>query len=350
MVEPFGLEHVWLLRKLGNRGTSLGAQRMFVRPVSPFWRAVSSTIFVPEPLTHTWLVREKTKGGLLAGLLQMMERPGRPEADIVYISPALSDRPEVQNLWNKLITYACIQAAERGVQRLLVDLPSGGDEVQVFRQVGFTIYAREEILRLDAAPPCRRTPFPVGLRRPRGGDEMRLRELYLEVTPRLVQMAEGQSPFSWHVASNHVHMWGEEMYLLESDDGRLDAFLQIRPGTAGHWLDLTLTPRARSKVDTLLDFGLDRISSWTSKPVYTAVREYQGGVLPALHEKGFQPFGRQAAMVKHTTVLIKEPFPKLLTAIDKRVDPSTPTVTLLNSETGPESVPAPAAVAGPLRD
>jgi hypothetical protein len=300
-------------------------------------------------LTHTWLVREKTKGGLLAGLLQMMDRPSRPESEIVYISPALSDRSEVQNLWNKLIMYACAQATERGTQRLLVDLPSGGDEVQVFRQVGFTIYAREEIFRLDAAPPCRRTPFPAGLRRPRGGDEMRLQELYTEVTPRLVQMAEGQSPFGWHIPSNHMHMWGAEMYLLESEGGKLDAFLQIRPGTAGHWLDLTLSPRARGKADVLLDFGLDRVSGWASKPVYTAVREYQGGVLPALHEKGFQPFGRQAAMVKHTTALIKEPFPKLLTVIDKRVDPSAPTVTLLNGEAGSELMSMPVGAATGLR-
>jgi hypothetical protein len=351
LIERFGLEHIWLLRKLGTRGTSLGVQRMMARPVSPFWRALSSTVGVQEPLTHTWLLREKIKGGLLAGLLQMMDRPGRPEAEIVYISPALSDRPEVQNLWNKLITHACAKAGERGIQRLLVDLPSGGGEVPIFRQAGFAIYAREEILRLESASCCARiSPLPDGLRRPRSGDGFRLQELYATVTPRLVQMAEGQSPYGWRLTNNqHLPVWGEEVYLLQNEDGKLDAFLQLRPGAAGHWLDLILAPRVRSSVEALLDFGLERISGWSSKPVYTAVREYQGGLLPALHEKGFQPFGRQAAMVKFTTVLIKDPFPKLLNVIDKRVDPSAPTVTLLHSETSPESMSIPVA-AGPVRD
>ena len=353
LIEPFGLEHVWLLRKLGTRGTPLGVQRTMVRPASPFWRALSSTLGVQEPLTHTWLLREKSKGGLLAGLLQTMDRPGRPEAEIVYVSPALSGRPEVQNLWNKLITHACAQAGERGIQRLLVDLPSGGDEVQIFRQAGFTIYAREEILRLESVPgSAPNSSLPEGLRRPCNGDGIRLQELYAAVTPRLVQMAEAQSPYGWRLTHNqHLPMWGEEVYLLQNDDGKLDAFLQIRPGSAGHWLDLILAPRIRSSVEPLLDFGLERISGWGSKPVYTAVREYQGGLLPALHEKGFQPIGRQAAMVKYTTVLIKDPLPKLLTVIDKRVDSSAPTVTLLNSEASPESVSIPAAaVAGPGHD
>ncbi len=74
------------------------------------------------------------------------------------------------------------------------------------------------------------------------------------------------------------------------------------------------------------------MSGWAKRPVYAAVREYQGGVLPALLAKGFEPYAHQAVMVKHTAVWIKDPFQVRVSGAEKRVEPSTPTIALARGE------------------
>lgn len=350
MIEPFGLEHIWLLKKLGKEGKLLGLHRTMVRPGSAFWRALSSTLYLHEQNTMTWMFRERFSGGPQTGMVQLAERPGRPEAEIIFISPALSQSSEASALWLRLLTQTAIQAGEHGYQRLFAHSDCSNEELELFRQVGFVIYTREQVLRLELAAGGRRTP-PPGTRRLRSADEARLMELYLAVTPRLVQAAEGNCPCEWHMPANHqVAVWGEEAYVLESSHtSTIDAYIQIKPGRHGHWMELVVGPEYRDGIDALLDFGLGRVSAWSPKPLFTAVREYQGGILPALHARGFEPFARQASMVKYTTVLIKDPLTRVLAALDKRVDPSTPTVTLLNGEAEPASQPV-RAVAGPCRD
>jgi hypothetical protein len=338
LVESFGLGHFWLLKKLESRGTPLGLQRTLIQPVSPFWQAVSSCVGVHEPNTLTYVIRETTKSGVMAGVAQIWERRGRPEAEIIYIAPALSTNPDIQSLWGRLLSQVCVEAGERGVQRLFADISRDGGEAEVFRQVGFTAYAREEILRLDEIPPVPRRDPPVDLRRLRSEDAGQLLDLYASVTPRLVQQAEGQGPAQWHINSNHSTFWGEEAYILEDQQSsKIVGYLQVKPGTVGHWLEMTLAPIAWDDGERLLEFGLSRIADWPARPVYTAVREYQGGLLPILYAKGFDSCARQVSMVKHTTVLVKDPFPKLLPVIEKRVGPSTPTVTLLNGDSACES-------------
>jgi hypothetical protein len=62
------------------------------------------------------------------------------------------------------------------------------------------------------------------------------------------------------------------------------------------------------------------------------VREYEG-LRTLLQDWGFEPFGSQAILVKHTTVRIKKPARKLVPALDKRAEAATPTLSRINPST-----------------
>ena len=334
MIEPFGLSRLWLLKKLERRGTPFGLQEVLTRPISPFWRALSSYISAYEPNIHTYVIRGSIGEGQMSGAAQLCECSGRLEAEIIYMAPSLSVHSEARALWSQLLSQVCKQVGEQGLQRLFVSVPSGSEEMEVFHQAGFITYAREEILRLDEISNVRRK-FPLdGLRRLHYGDKSRLLKLYVTVTPRRVQWAEGQNPpLSWLIVSNRGTLRGKEAYVCQNKErGAVSGLLHIIPGKTGHWLEIAWVPDSGADVDDLLDFGLERISNWTPRPIYTAVREYQGGVLPALYARGFESCARQAAMVKNTAVWVKDPFQNMLPVVQKRVGPSTPPVTLLNGE------------------
>lgn len=334
LIEPFGLSRLWLLKKLERRGTPFGMQRMLTRPISPFWRALSSYISIYEPDIHTFVIRGSTGDGRMSGAAQFCNCSGRPEAEIIFMAPSLSAHPEARSVWSQLLSQVCKQVGKQGLQRLFASVPWDGEEMEVFREAGFITYAREEILRLDEISNIRRK-FPLdGLRRLRDGDKCRLLELYVTVTPRRVQWAEGQNPpLSWLRVSSRTTFRGEEVYVCEKkEQATVSGLLHIMPGKTGHWLEIACFPDNGADVDDLLDFGLERISNWTSRPIYTAVREYQGGVLPALYARGFESCALQAAMVKNTAVWTKDPLQDMLPVVKKGVEPSAPIVTLLNGE------------------
>ena len=343
LIEPFGFSQLWLLKKLEKRGTVFGLQNALTRPTSPFWRAVSSYVSVHEPGVRTYFAQVDTETGYIWGVAQACESSHRPAAEIIYLAPSLSTDPAARNLWGQLLSRVCKQAGEQGIQRVFAGIHWDTEEMDALQEEGFIIYAREEILRLHGIPSTGRTFTLNGVRRLEDGDENRLIELYMAVTPRRVQWAEGQNvPLSWSMITTRGVLRGEEAYVFEEKEGKaVSALLHILPGKAGHWLEIIVAPDSTAGVDDLLDFGLERISGWTTRPVYAAVREYQGGVLPVLYAKGFESYARQAVMVKNTAVWVKDPLQSRIPGAEKRVGPSAPTITLTNGETISDSASQP---------
>ncbi len=343
MIEPFGFSQLWLLKKLEKRGTAFGLQNVLTRPTSPFWRAVSSYVSVHEPGVHTYFAQADTETGYIWGIAQTRESSYRPEAEIIYIAPSLSSDSETRKLWGQLLSRVCKQAGEQGIQRVFAGVYWDTEEMDALQEEGFITYTREEILRLHEISSARRISSLNRVRRLEDGDENRLIELYMAVTPRRVQWAEGQNvPLSWSTITTRGALRGEEAYVFEEKEGKtISALLHILPGKAGHWLEVVVAPDSTVDVDDLLGFGLERISGWTMRPVYAAVREYQAGVLPALYAKGFESYTRQAVMVKNTAVWVKDPLQTRIPGVEKRVGSSTPTITLTNGEAISDSVAQP---------
>ena len=76
-------------------------------------------------------------------------RPHQAAADVVYAAPSLAESAQAASAWSRMLSTASIEAARQGIRRIFVNLPASGSEGSVFHQVGFTLYAEEDIYCLS---------------------------------------------------------------------------------------------------------------------------------------------------------------------------------------------------------
>lgn len=319
MIRPFDLGDFFLLRRLQPRGVWLDPHCALAGGEPPAWTALSAPFRWWAGDAVTYVSREA--GG---GAIQMRVRPGRPEADIVFLAPALTGEEEIAVLWRRLLAYCAQQAGEQRVQRLFASLPQEAQEMlSLFAQMGFSPYTREEVYGIE--PPAEPGPGPGAQQvRPLAAtDGGALYQLYMAITPRLVQQAEGLGG-----PEDDVSLPGQipghwERFVLERD-GAIAGLVLVQPGRSGHCLRLWGDFREVSEPLALLERGLAVLSAYPPRPIYCLVREYQSGVHIPLSERGFRPLATWSRLVKHTVVRVREPARRALPALEPRAEPSVP--------------------------
>jgi len=320
MIRPFGPWDILLISRLQKRGIALSLEDALIQPHRPLLAAYFS------PNVYTCVLSEVEGGRRREGFAQMRE--GRPVAEVVYLAPALSADEEAPAIWRRLLAYLSAEAGRRGIQRLFARLPEDGPEVEAFQQVGFSIYAREDIFRLARAERPSRSdrmkefqriiPSIKGLamRRQRPADEWGLQQLYAAVAPRSVRQNEG---LGCREDRRRPRLEG---YVLE-EGGEIVGYLGIGRGQLGHRLRVLLHPSAFERADGLIEYGLSLLAEYPPRPIYCSVRRYQGGLRGALEARGFQLFASQAVLVKHIAVRAEKPVVKLVPALEKRAGAAT---------------------------
>jgi len=381
MIKSFGVRDFLLVGNLQKKGTCLDPEIALTRPYSPLLAALSSYFLIQEAGTSTFILEamdqsspstprpfDKASTGSaqrlrtpqdrddaslghrrVQGLAQMRQRRGRPEADVIYLAPSLrqpfdeaqdraqdtafSTADETPTIWHRLLTHLCARAGERGIQRLFARLAEDGKEIEIFQQVGFSPYTREDIFRLKSLSESHRRLDRVVMRPQQAVDAWALQRLYANVAPRLVQQAESLGERGWERSSVDWPLrTRSEGYVLE-DNGEIVSYLLFSGGRIGHWMRILLHPQAYNRADEVIQHGLAFLSHYPSCPIYCSVREYEGGLRTPLQDWGFEPFGSQDILVKHTTVRITEPTRKLVPALDKRAEAATPTMSRINPST-----------------
>lgn len=333
MIRPFGMRDLFLIGNLQKKGACLDPEIALTRPYSPLLAALSSYILIQEAATSTFLLEAIDQNSGLQGLIQMRQRRGRPEADVIYLSPSFSTA-DAQTIWYRLLNHLCTQAGEQRIQRLFARLAEDAQEIETFQQVGFSPYTREDIFRLKSLSEPHRRLDEVVMRPQQAVDAWALQRLYARVAPRLVRQAESLGERGWERSSVDWPLRARsEGYVLE-ENGEIVSYLLFSGGRIGHWMRILLHPQAHDRADEVIQHGLAFLSQYPPCPIYCSVREYEGGLRPPLQDWGFEPFGSQAILVKHTTVRIKEPVRKLVPALDKRVEAATPTMSRMNSNHG----------------
>ena len=89
MIRPFGLTDLFLVRGLRRRGAILTIEQALTHPRDPLWSALTA----PWPWAGfgiaTYVLTASSGETEEAGFVQLMKRPARPEADVLYLAPAL---------------------------------------------------------------------------------------------------------------------------------------------------------------------------------------------------------------------------------------------------------------------
>jgi len=315
MIRPFGLNDVWLVRRLQHSGMPMAIEHMLTHPRDPLWTALTAPWPWAGRGVATFVLNEEAGGQRLNGFVQLMERAARPEADLLHLAPALApdlaDDAPTATIWMRLLNHCSMAAAAHGLQRIFASIPDGAPGQANLKDAGFSLYTREMIYRLagslDGNP-------QAGFRQQGPGDGWALQRLYTRNTPRLVQQAEGA--LSGEVGSPIFSWWEPDSWqgLVWEPAGEVRGAVQVHIGRAGNWMRLWgTTGLAMREQRALIEQGLRLITSrpmpkrQRALPVYVTVRDYEIGLSGALSGFGFAPYIDRARFVRHTTAPIREP-------------------------------------------
>ena len=289
--------------RLQRKGVSLDLQRSLTQPPKPLLEAWLAFLTQQEMGRLTYVLTDLYDGD---GFVQVRFRPHQAAADVSFLAPALEAGRDASNLWFRLLDGASVELAGRGIQRVFANLPESGAEADLFYQSGFTLYAGEEVFRLAQRPEPGDKEEITELRLQRPADWPSIQRLFVAVTPQRVRQAEGGIRIGAGMERNCQH------YVLPGENrGDLAAVLSICTGGQACLLRLVVHPDARDVADGLIRDALAIMDRCPAKPVFCSVRQYEGGVRPALQAAGFERYASRALMVKHTLAWSKTAVPEL---------------------------------------
>jgi hypothetical protein len=310
------------MQPLQMRGVQLDLERAVLWPHTP----TQAALFAHVPLSAIGaetivLYPSPSRRTRAVGFAQLRARRGRPEADIVFLAPALDSDNDAVSIWYRLLAECAKEIGGRGGQRLFAQVAGGNGIEEVFRQAGFTAYAHDDVYRLDDLPPnLAQTKL---LRHQRVRDGWNLLRLYAEFAPRSVQIAEGM--LSPQGQGGKLGDWWDQSsgagYILEVD-GEIAGAVRVRRGSAAYWLRFWLHPQAEEHGEELILGALALLRAAPRRPIYCNVRDYESGLRGALDLFGFRNVQTRSLLIKHMTVRIKEPLIKLMPALEKRPEPA----------------------------
>lgn len=327
MVTHMMLRDLVLIARLQKQSASLCPVEALIRPRWPVWMAARSLLTIGEASTATYVLNEtRGDGKYLQGFLQVEQLTARPEMHLHTVAPYLGNRQayeDTRTIWSRLINRAVSEAAEHRIERIYATVADGSEAQHVLRSLGFSVYTRQEIFRLepDTHP---QAIAQAGIRPEQSTDSAALARLYREVVPHLVQQAEALTGHGIEAICGPMSWDQGEGFILE-DDARILGYGHLLSGNTGHWLSLLVHPDAYGQAERLLDYGLALLNYYPPLPVYCVVREYQGGVRVPLQDRRFTALSTYCRMVKHTTVRVTEPARTLVPTLDPRTEVPRPT-------------------------
>jgi hypothetical protein len=195
------------------------------------------------------------------------------------------------------------EAGRRGAQSLIAEVDEASREFEALRAAGYAVYARQSVWKL--AQPVPGPAAEIGVRAADSKDVIGISLLYGNIVPRLVQQVE---PAPTEARG----------YVLERDE-ELIAFVDVRRGPAGIWVDPFLHPEAFELSDEVMQAVLSCLHNPSGLPVYVCVRRYQDWLQEVLAQIGFELQGAQAMLVKRLTARVMEPLLKPLPVVDHQV-------------------------------
>ena len=306
-----------LLRESRRQRMAGGGALVWASRWSPSLGLLQSVWAAPVPGVRAPRSFVAEQGGKAVGLGQMRPRREPHHWEVMYLAiepePAGVGPPRLRLVPDRTATRLAGEMCDAGVmlgaERLFVRIPDDGAGFDVFRQVGFTPVVREfTYYRPPGAPGA--TPAPQGaaadvpgLRPQRRADAFGVLQLYLDCTPKVVQMAEGKRSQTWDLAGaglgRRLSRGGRVQRWVVERDARKVAWLRLSAQRRGpHQVRLMVSDRAADLLQPLLDFALGRLAAHPANGVVVRVREHQALLMNALAANGFESLDSHLLMVK----------------------------------------------------
>jgi hypothetical protein len=305
MIRFFDWRDVGLVKTLADRGVCLDTETGLTQGNHPLQQALLSYLM---PMGGAPTLIWRADGDQTAGFGQLSHRQGEEHARVLYIAPAADASTDG---WQQIVERLAVEAGERRAQNLIAEVNEKSPESEALRQAGFAIYARQTVWKLATREAATKATEHVAVRPAARADSLGVSTLYSNVVPRLVQQVE---PGPQHI---------ERGYVLQ-EGGELVAFLDVRRGPQGIWVEPFLHPEAYDRSEAVLETCLQLLPSPIEKPLYVCVRRYQDWLQNVMPRVGFEPLGSQVVMVKRLAVRLTEPVLKQLPVVEGHVPNAIP--------------------------
>jgi hypothetical protein len=325
VVRRFNLSDILLLKRLQDQVACLDLEAALLWSPAPLLLALLECLSLNQGRSATVVEDDHSTTDPTQGFVQAWDRPDRLSCDVAFIAPSLDGSTGTVRLWQELLEHLTAVKGESGAQRIFAAVPDSGPAMDVFRQSGFSAYARRHVLCLQELPRDIGVDASTLLQAVRESDAASIQRLRTAVIPRAVQNAEGgidaeraatAFPLWWRSRPTKEYVWKEDV--------ETKAHVRLVSGPEGHWLRILLEPEAAGQADHVVRDSLCLLSSYPPRPLYCATREYESSLRGTLDSLGFEPLASELLMVKHTTVRARVPVNALSPALEKGVETATP--------------------------
>jgi hypothetical protein len=277
-VRPFGWRDLPGLLRNRRNSVFLNSYLLLTRGAQQIPGALLSSV-APSMGVFTCVGRGEPKqsGSIIA---QIVHRTATEFSYLTFITP--QDGLESPAL-NGVLEYLVKVSGDRGAFHMVADVDESHRAHEALRGGGFATYTRQRVWRLADAMVG--NVIPDGWRPATDLHTVAIRSLFHNQVPKMVQQVEPE--FTPNLKG-----------LVYYRDGELLAFVELRSGHRGIWMQPFFHPDIPDVVERLKELSM-HVLYRKSRPGYICVRSYQAWLEPALEAIGAQPGATHAVLVKH---------------------------------------------------
>lgn len=277
-IRPLDLLDLPTLYRFRGEAVSFDATRLLTRG-NPLG-AIGVMAYI-NPRRHIYsAVSAKDGPTLIGGIIHTY---GETFAKILYLAPASQmGNPALPGLIENLTS----EAGKWGAFHVLAEVNETSEAFVPLRTAGFSVYAWQRMWDVSAL-----TAADLGSRwlRVRSIDVPSIQSLFHQIVPPLLQPLERMP---------------KRAIGFMCDEG-VKCYVSTSSGMAGIVLFPLIHPEATEVSAKLLSI-IKHIPNRGGRPLYFCVRSYQAWLEPVLEDLGAKSAARQAVMVKHLALMVKD--------------------------------------------
>jgi hypothetical protein len=232
-----------------------------------------------NPRRYIYTAVASENGSSLMG--QVVLNGDETSARLTFLAPAAN----INDLTLPLLDHLTTQAGDWGAFHLLAEVDENSPAFRSLRQAGFAMYAWQRVWKL---PKLEKSAGADSWRQAEESDWPAIQSLHGQIIPALIQPVDALPKLP--------------SGLVCRPEGNLQAYVTIRSGPAGIWIQPLVPPDSWCGPERLAG-----LSGAGDRPVYFCVRSYQAWLETVLEDLGAEPGPRQAVMVRRLAKAIKEP-------------------------------------------
>jgi hypothetical protein len=227
-----------------------------------------------DPRRHIYTAMASNNGDSLMG--QVTLREDESSARLAFLAPAQN----LAVLSLPMMDHMAVQVGEWGGLHLLAEVEEESPAYREMRLAGFATYAWQRVWKLPARGLTDKREY---WRPAQGVDWPAVQSLYGQIVPALLSPVEG--------------LPRQVIGLVCRHDGSMQAYVTIRSGPKGVWIQPIVHPDSDCVTEQLIELS-GAMSNGHDKPIYVCVRSYQAWLEAVLEDLGAEAGPRQAVMVR----------------------------------------------------